>query len=117
MNSTKRIFILAAFVALSSMAFAQKAEIQNYRQSDQTGVDQFEDPKTGGSGVEEVEVKIGGGLALQFQALSQETDFGKSEDFPSGKFQELGKNFNLPTANLDLDVQLYDGVRMHLRTF
>ncbi|WP_311195862.1 hypothetical protein [Antarcticibacterium sp. 1MA-6-2] len=30
---------------------------------------------------------------------------------------EIGNNFNLPTANLDLDVELYDGVRMHLRTY
>lgn len=29
----------------------------------------------------------------------------------------LGDNFNLATANLDLDVALYDGVRMHLRTY
>lgn len=29
----------------------------------------------------------------------------------------IGYNFNLATANLDLDVALYDGVRMHLRTY
>ena len=30
---------------------------------------------------------------------------------------DLGNNINLPTANLDLDVALYDGVNLHLRTF
>jgi hypothetical protein len=30
---------------------------------------------------------------------------------------EIGDNFNLATANLDLDVALADGVRMHLRTY
>ena len=29
----------------------------------------------------------------------------------------LGNNFNLPSANLNLDVQLADGLRMHLRTY
>jgi hypothetical protein len=29
----------------------------------------------------------------------------------------LGSDFNLPTANLNVDVQLLDGVRMHLRSY
>lgn len=117
MKSIKYLLVLAIVVTLPSLVNAQMTEMQYYRESNQSGVDQFEDPKNTDVEFEEIAVKIGGGLALQFQGLSQETDFGKTEAFPSGKFQELGKNFNLPTANLDLDVQLYDGVRMHLRTF
>src|SRR5690606_33041737 len=30
---------------------------------------------------------------------------------------DMESNFNLPTANLNLDVQLLDGVRMHMRTY
>ncbi|MEJ2004991.1 MAG: hypothetical protein P8X57_08535, partial [Cyclobacteriaceae bacterium] len=60
-------------------------------------------------GYDGMQVRVGGDFAIQFQGLSQENDLGNTID--------LGTNFNLPTANLNLDVQLYDGVRMHLRTY
>jgi hypothetical protein len=46
---------------------------------------------------------------MQFQALDQTNSLDS--------LVALGSDFNLPSANLNLDVQLYDGVRMHLRTY
>ncbi|HCD52755.1 MAG TPA: hypothetical protein DEQ34_09930, partial [Balneolaceae bacterium] len=48
-------------------------------------------------------------FALQFQGFTQ-TNSGDS-------LAEISPNFNLPTANLNFDVQLADGMRMHLRTY
>ena len=56
-----------------------------------------------------LKVRIGGDLTLQFQSLNQ----SNTED----SLVELGSDFNLPSANLNLDLQLLDGVRMHLRTY
>ncbi|MEX2363808.1 MAG: hypothetical protein WD597_09295, partial [Balneolaceae bacterium] len=57
-----------------------------------------------------LKVRIGGANTLQFQALTHEN----SGAVPLG---EIGSNFNLATSNFDIDAQLYDGVRMHLRTY
>ena len=56
-----------------------------------------------------VRVRIGGSNTLQFQGVTQSNDL--DDVF------ELGPNFNLATSNLDIDVQLDRGVRMHLRTY
>ena len=46
---------------------------------------------------------------MQFQGIDQSNDLNNLVD--------LGTNFNLPTANLNLDAQLIDGVRMHLKVY
>lgn len=46
---------------------------------------------------------------MQFQGVHHEND--------AENLVTIEPNFNLPTANLDVDVQIYSGVRMHLRTY
>jgi len=84
--------------------------LDNYREPDKAGINVFEAPKDTISTFENVKVRIGGSSTLQFQAVDHEN---------SGAVDliEIGSNFNLATANLDLDVALYDGIRMHLRTY
>ena len=90
--------------------YGQNRNLDNYRQPDKNGINVFEAPKDSISTFEEVKVRIGGASTLQFQALS-------NENSGAVPLAEVGSNFNLATANLDLDVALYDGVRMHLRTY
>jgi hypothetical protein len=71
---------------------------------------QFEIPKAI-EPFEKVEVKIGGDFAIQFQGLDHTTE---SE---VDKLVELEKNLNLPTANLNIDVLLAAGLKLHLRTY
>lgn len=99
---------LVAFFGLQMQAQNQR-DLDNYRYPDQRGIDQFEAPKDTVSTFDGVHVRVGGASTIQFQDLSHENDLNN--------LQELEGNFNLATANLDLDVALYDGVRMHLRTF
>lgn len=90
-----------------------RIELQNFRYNNQTGLNVFEAPKDdtpfNGFGV-----RLGGDFAIQFQGISQSSDLARTD---TTGVVELGSNFNLPTANLNLDVQVYDGVRMHLRTY
>jgi hypothetical protein len=46
---------------------------------------------------------------MQFQGITQNNN--------AENLVDLGTDFNLPSANLNLDVQLLDGVRMHLKTY
>lgn len=88
---------------------AQQPALQFFRPNDQMGLNVFETNKTDTIPFTGVKVRVGGDFAMQFQGLRHSND--------AKNLVDLGTNFNLPTANLNLDVQLMDGVRMHLRTF
>ncbi|CDF78854.1 conserved hypothetical protein [Formosa agariphila KMM 3901] len=104
------VVALIVFTASTSIYAQNNRQIDNYRQPDQRGINVFEDPKDTISSFENLRVKIGGAFALQFQGL----DHSNSGVVP---LAGITPNFNLPTANLDLDVALAPGVRMHLRTY
>ncbi|SDB29072.1 hypothetical protein SAMN03097699_0537 [Flavobacteriaceae bacterium MAR_2010_188] len=89
--------------------YAQQTSIQYFRPNDKTGMNVFETPKTDTIPYTGVKVRVGGDFAMQFQGLDQTND--------QNNLVELGSNFNLPVANLNLDVQLIDGVRMHLTAY
>ncbi|WP_224484854.1 hypothetical protein [Robertkochia aurantiaca] len=113
MRTTLTMRSLLVFVLLLSgvTLFAQnKRDLDNFRHYDKRGINVFEAPKDTVLDDEPVYVRVGGSSTLQFQALSHEN---------SGAVPliEIGDNFNLATANLDLDVVLYKGLRMHLRTY
>lgn len=106
-----------SIIFITALGFAATAQsnrdLDNFKQPDQRGVNQFEDAKDTVSTFDGLKVRIGGASTLQFQAV----DHYNSGNPETPVLQEIGYNFNLATANLDLDVALYDGVRMHLRTY
>lgn len=106
-NSAIALLLLAG---VTMNAQKNNRSIDNYREPDKGGINVFEAPKDTVSTFENLKVRIGGSSTLQFQAVDHEN---------SGAIDliEIGSNFNLATANLDLDVVLYDGIRMHLRTY
>ncbi len=105
--------LLTTALCLTGLAgFAQiglQSELQYFREPGFEGVNMFETPKADSVQFEGLKVRVGGDFAMQFQGLDHSNDMNTLID--------LSSNFTLPTANLNLDVQLYDGVRMHLRTY
>jgi len=108
---TKHIVVLAvmALMVVGNAVAQQVSGLQYYTAPGKALLNQFENPKTNTVEFEGLRVHVGGDFALQFQGISQ-TNSGDS-------LAELGNNFNLPTANLNFDVQLAPGMRMHLRTY
>ncbi|WP_422356488.1 hypothetical protein [Roseivirga pacifica] len=109
-----KITFLILFVFSSVMSFAQidnRKLLQYYRVPGKQGLNVFETYKNDTVKFDGVKVRVGGDFALQFQGLSHENSI------VGDPLVDLGSNFNLPTANLNLDVQLADGMRMHLRTY
>ncbi len=102
------VTMMALFTVTSVMGQAQKY-LQNFRSVDKSGINVFEAPKTPNDKFDGLYVWVGGDFAIQFQGLTQ-TNSGDS-------LADIKSNFNLPTANLNLDVQLEKGLRMHLRTY
>ncbi|MDR7128569.1 hypothetical protein J2X69_000901 [Algoriphagus sp. 4150] len=95
---------------LSGVSLAQeKTELQYFRQNSKEGLNVFESPKEKGGDFDKVRVFVGGDFALQFQAIDHSNSLNN--------LVQLGSNFNLPTANLNINTQLADGLRLHLRTY
>jgi len=69
----------------------------------------FETTKTDTVPYDGLKVRVGGDFALQFQGITHSNT--------ADNLVDLGSNFNLPTANFNLDVQLLNGMRLHLRTY
>lgn len=111
-----------ALVLVGTLAIAQKQQFQldNWRPYDKTGLLMFEAPKDTATTFESVKVRIGGAFALQYQAFDHENNADivlNANNVNLNQLVGLGNNFNLATANLDIDVALYDGVNLHLRTY
>jgi len=114
MKSSKLIaFIGFLLFATSSMAQEGyvRANIDNFRLPGYQGVNVFEAPLEDTIPFNGLRVRLGGDFAMQFQSLSH------SNTNMADTLVPLGSNFNLPTANLNIDVQMHRGVRLHLRTY
>lgn len=93
--------------AMESTVQAQESrDLQYFRAQDKTGLNEFETSKETDVEYDGFRIRLGGANTLQFQALRND-----------GPGPDLESNFNLATSNLDLDVQLHRGLRMHLRTY
>lgn len=102
-------FILTALFFVPDLGLAQDREMQFFRPNDKRGLNVFEPGKADTVPFTGMKVQVGGDFAIQFQGLDHSNKMGNLVD--------LDKNLNLPTANLNLDVQLFDGMRLHLRTY
>lgn len=109
-----KISFIILFLLSSVMGFAQvdpRTPLQFYRPVGKAGLNIFETKKADTVEYRGFNVRVGGDFALQFQGLSHENSI------VGDPLVDLGSNFNLPTANLNIEAQLADGMRMHLRTY
>lgn len=103
----------AIALLLSPLAMqGQQAKIQNWRPYDQTGINVFESPKDSSTSFDGLKVRIGAGFTQQFQSLKHSNTAGSPALYP-----RLKSGFNLAQANLNIDVQLADGIALNLVTY
>ncbi|PHR69225.1 MAG: hypothetical protein COA67_10875 [Lutibacter sp.] len=113
MKTIKRIFLtlilaMTCITINGQVVTVKSQELQNFRPTGYDGINIFETKKDTVK-FDGLKVKMGADFALQFQGLNHSNDLDNLVD--------LGSNVNLPTANLNIDAQLIDGVRVHLRTY
>ncbi|MEX0928291.1 MAG: hypothetical protein WD266_04385 [Balneolales bacterium] len=107
----KFTLLFVTLLVFGSSVYAQQSrDLQYFRAPDKTGLNVFETPKSTDVEFDGLNFRIGGSNTLQFQGLSHSNN-GNVE------LAKIGPNFNLATSNLDIDVQLSDGLRMHLSTY
>jgi hypothetical protein len=115
----KIIYLLAAVVLSLTTVTAQNSfgQIQNTIPRDQNGINQF-DVKKDSVAYKGISVDLGAAFALQFQGVKS---FNNQSNLPAlitgYRLNNLGNNFNLPTANMIIGAQLYDGVRVNLELY
>ncbi|UOE49785.1 hypothetical protein MTO98_01695 [Mucilaginibacter sp. SMC90] len=117
----KKLYVTLCAITLFSFGVKAQETIQYYRPNDQRGINQFETSKQDTVKFTGLKVKVGGNFELTFQALKQSNT--AAPYIPTGytssvtSLQPLTHGFTLPMANLNLDIQLADGVRMNLTQY
>ena len=104
--------ILVAFTSL--LAFGIKpsqaqTQVANLRPYDKTGLHVFESPKDTNTVFEKIKVAFGAGFTQGFQGLRHKNN--------SGGLYKITPGFNTANANLFMDVQLADGIRLNLTSY
>ena len=113
--------LFALSIALPIALFAQNEKVSYgqpayWRPYDQTGINVFEAPKTDLTPFTALRVRFGAGFTQQYQNLKQE-NYGALNNTTSNKLYPLAPGFMTAQANLFMDVQLADGIRLNVTTY
>ncbi|MEP7277327.1 MAG: hypothetical protein ABI813_01680 [Bacteroidota bacterium] len=122
-----QITALAFFTCLlSATLVAQQPHIANLRAYDQGGINVFEDPKDTASIFSGIKVRFGAGFTQQFQNLKHENpdalnnqvgSFSSGVSTPGNKLKVITAGFQTAQANIYMDVQLADGIRLNITSY
>ena len=119
-NATHRLLIVF-FVSLGFSATAQHQEMQYFRSNDKNGLNVFETTKNDTTSFRKLKVKVGGNFEQSFQMLrDQNTALPMTQTGFNGNVNSLiplTNGFDLAMANLNVDAQLADGIRVSLTTY
>lgn len=94
-------------------------QMQYHRPADQRVINTFESPKVSGIPFTGFRISWGAAFRQQFQGLEHRNTatpviVGGTN---SNQLVDIGRGFNLADANLNLNMQLADGIRVHLSTY
>jgi hypothetical protein len=117
MRTMSRIALALSAVTLA--AGPGHAQTENIRPADQRGINVFEAPKTDTLKFKKVDVGFGGAFEQDFQNL---TDRNTAKAVPVGGVNQnalmpIGPGFTTAMANLNMNVQLAQGIRVELVTY
>lgn len=121
MNNRFKTIVAAILVVFTLSGYSQTLNFS--RPNDQRGVNKFEATKVDTVPFDGLKVKIGGAFTQQYQSLSHTNTATPNNDTIGGRVYNLnnlyplGSGFNLATANLNIDVQLEDGIRLALESY
>lgn len=121
MKTTTILSSALALLFLAPAVMQAQDNISNFRAYDQSGINVFEPSKDESTpAFDKIKVKIGAGFTQQFQDLEHSNTATKVLNTAGVNTNELiviGSGFNTATANLNLDVQLADGIRMNMISY
>lgn len=97
-----------------ALSYAQMGEVSNLRPYDKSGINVFETPKENGpSTFNGLSLRFGAGFTQSFQSLKHKNVTTN----PANKLYGITPGFNTANANLFMDVELADGIRLNLTSY
>ena len=112
--------LIIFFCIVSGVLNAQTEPLQNFRANNKMGVNIFETTKNDTVPFKGLAVKVGGNFTQDFQALKHQNSAVPVYDVNgvnTNQLISLTNGFNRAMANLNIDAQLADGVRMNLTMY
>lgn len=115
----KIIFLFLAITFGITSVQAQQRSLQYFRPNSKAGLNIFETPKNDTVTFDGLKVRLGGNFTQDFQSLRHENNASPVmlNDINTNQLASLKNGFNLAMANLNIDAQLADGVRMNLTMY
>lgn len=121
-------FIFVASVLFTGTVNAQQPAIQYFRPYDRAGLNMYETPKVDDTKYTGMKVRIGGSFMQNWQALDHSNSAaanmykftntaGKADSSNKNSLANITAGFGLAEANLNIDVQLEDGIRVNLTSY
>ncbi|MEO5643123.1 MAG: hypothetical protein ABIQ40_12410 [Bacteroidia bacterium] len=111
---------IALFFGGGFSAVAQQTNMQYFRPYDRFGVNVFETTKNDTTLFIKTRVKVGGNFTQDFQGLHHQNKATPVYNTAGTNINQLigiKSGFNLAMANLNIDAQLEDGIRMNLTMY
>jgi hypothetical protein len=118
-----QLLTIISLVLLSgTLVMAQQFEIQNYRPVSKDGVNIFEGLNQDNIQFDGLKVRLGGAFSQRYQMLNHTNAYtaanlNNSDPDKMMMLVPIKNGFNLAEANLNIDVQLDDGVRLEMITY
>ena len=114
---TKLLLIIGFF---STLLNAQQSSLQYFRLNNKLGHGIFEPDKIDTISFTGIKVRVGGNFTQDFQAIGHRnnaTEVLNTGGINTNQLISLTNGFNLAMANLSIDAQLEDGIRMSLTMY
>jgi hypothetical protein len=114
------LIIMVLVLTINFSAMAQQPPIQYFRPNNKIGINVFETTKNDTIPFTGMKVRIGGNFTQDFQGLQQQNNATPVYDATGVNTNELAhltNGFNLAMANLNIDAQLADGIRMNMTMY
>ncbi|MEJ6980038.1 hypothetical protein WG906_06230 [Pedobacter sp. P351] len=106
-NIIEKAALILALV--SPIVLKAQTDVANLRAYDKTGINVFEAPKDTNAIFDRLKVQWGAGFTQSFQGLKHKN--------VSGGLYKMTPGFNTANANLFMDVQLAEGIRLNLTSY
>ncbi len=117
-SSTFQLMNVLMFTVVATIgAYAQQTPIQYFRPYDQRGINIFETSKLDTVPFNGVNLRIGANFTQQYQSLKHSNNANIVGEVNKNALYDLSPGFNLAMANLNLDAQLADGIRVSLVSY
>lgn len=118
-TKSRGLVLLQLFIAMGFLSFSQQATLNYFRQNNKSGLNVFETTKDDTLVYTGMKVRVGGNFTQDFQSLSHQNNATPVYvgSVNVNQLASITPGFNLAMANLNIDAQLEDGMRMNLTMY